>query len=481
MKKSIRKNYLYNLFYQVLAIILPIITTPYVSRVLGAENIGIYGYTLSISAYFILFGSLGMALYGQREIAFVQDNKKEYSKIFFEIFFLRLITMIVSTIIFYFAFIYNNNDYSIYFKVLTLELFANTLDISWFFQGLEEFKITVTRNTIVKLISFALIFLFVKTKNDLFIYFIIYVLSLLLGNISLWFTLPKYIVKVNIKNLNLKKHIKPTLALFIPQIAVQVYTILDRTMIGVIIADKSEVGYYEQAQKIIKLLLTIITSLGIVMLPRVANSFSNGNNEEIKNYMNKSFNMVFLLAFPMIFGIICISNAFVPIFFGPGYEKVSSLMNIISPIILFIGLSNVTGTQFLLPTKRQREYTISVIVGACINFCMNMLLIPKYGAIGASIGTVIAEFTVTSVQAYYVRNDFDFKNILLLSKNYFISGIIMFVTCFIISILPINSILMVLLELVIGIGAYTFMLYILKDNFFMQILDIIKRKLKIVK
>ena len=324
-KKSVAKNYIYNLIYQVLILILPLVTAPYISRVLGAENIGIYSFTLSISAYFILFGSLGIALYGQREIAYNQKNKKKYSVTFWEINLLRAITMFVAIIIFYFIFV-KGNQYQIYYKVLMLEIIGNCIDISWFFQGLEEFKKTVVRNIIVKLISIASIFIFIKTSNDLYRYFLIYVLSIVIGNGSLWLYLPKYLEKVNFNEIHLIKHLKPTINLFVPQIAIQVYTLLDRTMVGAIIPGKDEVGYYDQGQKIIKLLLTIITSLGTVMLPRIANTFVNGKKDKITNYMKKSFNMVFLLAFPMIFGIIAVSKAFVPIFFGPGYDKVVILM-----------------------------------------------------------------------------------------------------------------------------------------------------------
>ena len=170
MKKSITKNYIYNLTYQILVLILPLITTPYISRVLGAENIGIYSYTLSISAYFILFGSLGISLYGQREIAYNQGKKNKCSIIFWEIIILRTITMLISLILYYFIFV-NGQQYQIYYKILTLELIANCLDISWFFQGIEEFKKTVMRNMVVKLISIISIFIFVKKESDLYIYF----------------------------------------------------------------------------------------------------------------------------------------------------------------------------------------------------------------------------------------------------------------------------------------------------------------------
>lgn len=281
MKKSITKNYLYNLAYQILIIFLPLITTPYVSRVLGAENIGIYGYTLSIVTYFVLFGALGISMYAQREIAYVQDNIKERSKIFWEINILRFITMSISIILYYIFFV-NGSRYQFYYFILILELISNCFEISWFFQGLEEFKRIVLRNIIVKLISFACIILFVKTKNDLSIYLFIYVSSNLLGNLSLWLYMPKYLEKVKIKELNIIKHLKPTLWLFIPQIAIQIYTVLDKTMIGNIIENKSEVGYYEQAQKIIKLCLTIVTSLGTVMVPRMANTFAIRRQAKIK-------------------------------------------------------------------------------------------------------------------------------------------------------------------------------------------------------
>lgn len=477
MKKSVTKNYIYNLIYQILVLILPLITTPYISRVLGAENIGIYSFTLSISAYFILFGSLGIALYGQREIAYNQKNKKKYSINFWEILLLRVITMTISLIIYYFIFA-RGTQYQIYYKILILEIIANCIDISWFFQGLEEFKKTVIRNMIVKLISIVCIFVFVKTPDDLHIYFWIYVLSILVGNMSLWLYLPKYLTKTRINELNLFKHLKLTVALFVPQIAIQVYTLLDRTMVGAIIPGKSEVGYYDQGQKIIKILLTVITSLGTVMLPRIANTFANGEKEKITNYMKKSFNMVFILAFPMIFGIIAVSDAFVPIFFGQGYDKVSILMKVISPIILLIGLSNVTGTQYLLPTKRQKEFTTSVVCGAVVNFIMNMCLIWKFGAIGASIGTVIAELTVTLVQMYFVRKNFDFKKIIGLTKNYVISSLLMFIVCLIIGRIINNNLLSVIIQCAVGGLIYGIVLLVLKDNFVYEILNKLMSKIK---
>ena len=478
MKKSVTKNYIYNLAYQILIIILPVITTPYISRVLGVENIGIYSYTLSISAFFILFGSLGVALYGKREIAYMQKDKKSYTIAFWEILILRVITMSVSLLIFGLTFV-RNGEYQNYFKILILEIIANCIDISWFFQGLEEFKKTVIRNMIVKIVSVVCIFVFVKTREDLTKYFIIYVLSMLIGNGSLWLYLPRFLTKIKINELNVKKHFKPTFSLFLPQIATEIYTILDRTMIGLIVNDKSEVGFYDQSQKIIKMLLTVITSLGTVMLPRIANNFANGKKKKIAKYMKKSFNMVFFLSFPMIFGIISVSDIFVPKFFGEGYEKVAILMNVISPIFLFIGLSNVIGTQYLLPTKRQKEYTISVVCGAIVNFIINISLIWNYGAIGASIGTVVAEFSVTAVQVFFVRKDFKALKILNSSRNYLFASLIMFVICLVIRSIVRKPYFSMALQVAIGGIIYLAILIILEDKFVFEIIDRFRKKVKI--
>lgn len=480
MKKSVKKNYIYNLIYQLIIIILPIITTPYLARTLGAESIGIYSYTISITTYFILLGSLGVAMYGQREISYALDDKKARTKVFVEILFFRIITMSISMIVFFFLFV-RSGEYSTYYKILLLELVATCFDISWFFQGMEEFKKTVTRNSFIKIISIICIFTFIKSPSDVNKYLIIYVLSTLIGNLSLWLYLPKYTQKIKIKDLNIVQHIRPTIALFIPQIAVQIYTVLDKTMIGSIISDKSEVGYYEQAQKIIKILLTIITSLGTVMVPRMASIFKQGEKEKLKEYMMKTFNFVWILSIPMIFGIINISKYFVPIFFGKGYDKVSILMNIISPIFLIIGMSTVIGTQYFIPTKRQKEFTISVTIGAIINIVLNSILIKEYASIGASIATVFAEIAVTSIQLFFIRKEIKIFDILKMSRNYILAGIIMFAVNIVLDkflLINLRDIINLIVQLVVGALIYVTVLMLLKDKFLGYIFGQIKGKFK---
>lgn len=375
-----------------------------------------------------------------------------------------MLTMAISITIFGFSF-GCSQDYKIYYRFLVIELISQCIDISWFFQGLEEFKKTIIRNSIVKIIFVACIFIFVKSPADLGKYVFIIASANFLGNLSLWFYIPKYVKKINFKNLNVFKHLKPTLILFIPQIAIQIYTVLDKTMIGKMVEDKSEVGFYEQAQKVVKILLTFVTSLGTVMVPRMANTFAKGDNEQLKKYMYYSFKFVYFLSFPIMVGLVFVSKEFVPIFFGEGYDKVVILISVIVPIVLFIGLSNLIGTQYLLPIKKQKEFTISVIAGACINFILNLLLIREFKSIGASIATVIAEFSVTAIQFYFIRKEIEILKVLKFSIKNIVASILMGVSIYFIGFIPISALYIILLKIIIGFIIYIAVLFLLKDDF----------------
>lgn len=477
MKKSIAKNYIYNLIYQMLLILLPLVTTPYVSRVLGAGSIGIYGYTISIVTYFILFGTLGAAMYGQREIAYIQEDKEKRSKAFWEIIIIRTITLTISIILFYLIY-GRTGEYVLYYRILIIQLLANVFDISWFFQGLEEFDKTVIRNLIVKLLSLVLIFTIVKSPEDLWKYFAIYVGAELLGNTTLWLYLPKYLKKVSIKKLELRKHIKPILSLFIPQIAIQIYTVLDKTMIGNITKDMIEVGYYEQAQKIVKAALTILSALQIVMNSRIANAHANKNEKEIKECLKTSFNFLWFLSIPMMFGMIAVTTKFVPWYYGEGFDGVIPILIATSPILIVIGLSGITGSQYLVQTGKQNVFTKSVAIGACVNVVFNLILIHYFKGNGAAIASVIAELTVLGVQLKYFKEQFTLWEILKLSTKCFISGILMFVIVKIITYYMPVSIINTVIQVVVGAIVYIGMLVILKYQFLYDIFNQVVRGIK---
>ena len=480
MKKSIAKNYIYNLIYQMLTILLPLITTPYLSRVLGAEPIGIYGYTVSIVTYFILFGTLGVSMYGQREIAYLQQDKKARSKTFWEIVIIRTITLSISILLFYLVY-GRTGEYAIYYRILIIQLVANLFDISWFFQGIEEFDKTVVRNLIVKALSLTLIFLIVKQPQDLWKYFALYVGAELIGNLAIWIYIPKYIEKVNVKELELKKHIKPTLSLFIPQIAIQIYTVLDKTMIGVITKNMEEVGFYEQAQKIVKATLTIVSALQLVMNSRIANAYANKDKKEVKESLEKSFNFVWILSIPMMFGLMATAPKFVPWYYGEGFESVTPIIIATSPILIFLGLNGITGIQYLVQIGKQKIFTISVTIGAIVNVILNLTLIPKYNGVGAAIASVTAELVILLIQLKYFKEQFTLIEILKLSFKCFISGLVMFL---IVSLLVKNmqiSIINTLIQVIVGGIIYILMLVILKYKFlrdlYNQVIQGIKNKL----
>ena len=398
------KNFLYNVSYQLLVIVLPLITVPYVSNILGAEGIGDYAFTYANMQYFVIFGMVGITLYGNRQIAYVRESKKKLKEDFYSIYTVQLITTTISFILYLiFVLVFNRGSYKWLYIAQGINILAAMFDISWLFMGLEEFKKTVVRNALVKLASLASIFIFIKSAEDTIIYTIILGLSSLIGNLTFWFYVPKSIGIKNIKIKNLKIHLKASLALFIPQIAIQIYLLLDRTILGVI-TDSIQVGYYDNSQKIVKVVLTIATAIGTVMMPKIANTVSAGDINKVKYYVQNSFFFVSSLSIPLMFGLIGIAKELSPWFYTDKFQGIEILIIISSLIILAISWSNVLGMQLLIPLNRTKEFTISVTSGAIVNFILNLIMIKKFGATGACLSTIIAEFTVTLVQFYFIRD-----------------------------------------------------------------------------
>lgn len=474
MKQSLKKNYIYNLLYQILIMVLPLVTTPYLSRVLGAEKIGVYSFTLSILSYFVLFGCLGINNYGQRAIAAVQDEEKKRSKIFIELFILKFATVCLS-FIFFVIFYFNDDVYGIYYKILTIELFSNAFDITWFYQGLEDFKKITIRNTIVKFIFTILIFLLVNDSNDLIIYFLIYTMSNFFGFLILWLNIKKWVCKIELKKLNIISHLKPALSFFIPQIAIQIYTVLDKTMLGLILNDMAEVGYYEQSQKIVRILLMITTAAGTVMIPRIANLHAKKKNKELNEKMFKSFSLTAFIGFPMCFGLIGIAENFVPWFFGNEFFPVISLLSIFSLLIIAIGFNTITGPQYLISVGRQKEFTISVVCGAIINFVLNFIFIPIFKSNGAAIASVIAEFSIFFIHVLYLKKTFNFKKIFLSNIKYLIFSLAMFVIIYILG-KPLNpTIISTIIQVGVGGIIYFILLLLTKDGILNETFEFIKK------
>lgn len=461
------RNYIYNTLYQILLLIAPLITTPYVSRVLGVTNIGIYQYVQSIASYFVLIGAVGTTLYGQREIAYLQDDPISRSKAFWEIELFRIAVTVLCTLVYVVVFCSIGQYPSIYL-ILSLEVLATAFDISWLYMGMEDFRRTVVRNTVIKITGIVLVFLFVKSKNDLGIYAACLTAPIIIGNLSLWLSINKYLVDIRLSlreiATGIGNRIRPIITLFLPQVAMDVYLLLDKTMLGMFASSIDEVGYYSQAQKIVKLTLTIVTSLGTVMLPTMSSAFARGDTKGIVKSIKTAFSFIYMLSFALLFGLCAIASEFVPVFFGDGYEPVSRLIVVISPILVIIATSNVIGKQYLLPTNHQTAFTISVTAGALANFILNLILIRFLNAMGASIATVLAELSVTIVQCLYVRDQLPLKECIKPAAKYCLFGGIMF--CFVklsAIVLNGNGLMTIFIMVLIGMVVYVAELFLTKD------------------
>lgn len=472
-------NYLFNSFYQVLILVLPIITMPYVARVLNPEGIGINAYSFSVAQIFVLFAVLGIPLYGNRQIAIAKINGRDkISSEFWSIYTVQLIASLICSLFFFLIvfFVIKENEMIYFFQWFNIA--AAMLDISWLYIGLEELKKTVIRNTLIKLFGVAFIFIFVKDQDDLILYIAINSISNLIGQFILWVQSREYINLPKLRELNLYHHLKPIFIIFLPQIIIQLYVVIDKIILG-IFANDNEVAMYDQGLKIVKMSLTVVTSIVTVMLPRISSEYAQGNISKLKYYVDYVLKFVLFMTIPMCIALACIANNFVTWFFGPGYEKIGMIIILLSPITIILGLSSVFGMQILLPTQQQNKLTISVTLGAISSVLFNVLLIPFYESVGTAIATVIAELAVTVVQLIYVKEYINIKKIIKNNLSYLFASIVMGGVILLIGMYSgLAPVIITFLQIVIGIIIYVLFLFGIRDKFILEIKNkiLIKRK-----
>lgn len=480
-KESVKKNFIYNLVFQVLIYLVPLVTTPYVSRVLGADNIGRYSYAMSIVTYFTMIAVLGTATYGGRAIAYNRSDPEKLSESFWNIFSFRLITTIISIALYFIYLMIFDYPIDTLEVIVVLNIINVAIDINWLFTGLEKFKQTVLRGLAVKLGGLVGIFIFVRSVDDTWKYGVILLGATILGNFSLWRYLPKLVKKPT--KIRPFTEIKDIILVFLPTIATQIYMVLDKSMIGWIAKSNYENGCYEQSEKIVRVILIIITSAATVILPRVASLYSEKKIEEAKEYIYKGYRLVLFFAIPLTFGLIVTSSLFMPIYLGPGYQMANELLVIFSGILIPVGLASITGLAYLVPTKQQNVYTLSVTVAAVANFGLNMCLIRNIGAYGAALASVAAETIGTVIQIWYcvAKKQLSLKRIFLPSYKYFVSGLLMFAATLVIK-KTVSPSFWGLMEIVIAGGfIYFILLLLLKDDLLLSIIKKITCKLPIAK
>lgn len=418
---SVKNNFIYNVVYQLLLILLPLIVTPYISRVLGSEGIGTYAYTYTIANYFMLAAMLGVKNYGNRSIAAVREDDGLLSAAFWEIYGLQFWCSLAALAAYFGYVAVFEKNYQNVALIQGIYVFSCMLDISWFFFGMEKFRITVLRNIAVKLVSLACVFIFVKSKTDIWKYTLIMSCSALCSQGYLWFYIKRWVAWRRPRASGMRKHLKAELILFVPIIAVSLYKMMDKIMLEKM-STISQVGYYESAEKILNIPLGVITALGTVMLPRMSNMAAKGQTGESREYIYKSMLFAMFLSSGMMFGIAGISEELVLVFLGKEYASCVLLLRIMAPTVPFIAWANVIRTQYLIPNHEDRSYMISVILGAVVNLIMNIMLIPHLEAAGAAIGTVCAEISVCLCQTVMTRKKLEFLRYFKAAALYFVFG-----------------------------------------------------------
>ena len=341
-------------------------------------------------------------------------------------------------------------------------------DISWYYQGIEEFSYTVLASFFIRLMNVLLLFLLVKSPNDVWIYASLTVFGNAATGAILWICLKgKAARRTEIQPF---RHMKSIIALFIPTIAINIYTVLDKSMIGWFSSGSAENGYYEEAEKIVRIALTVVTAMGTVIIPRISLLFQENDKKNMDYYLGKSFRFIWCLGLPMIAGIFCVSDIFVPVFFGPGYEKVETVMPLLSFIIVLIGLSSVIGMQYLVPTRQQKPYTFSVTMGATVNLAVNLLLIPRLFSIGAALGTIAAETAVTAYQIGFVRKTDQMQTGLIFNgaPRYLLASLIMSAVLLFVKQFAEPDLLWLLIAVFTGMGVYLIYLLVIRDEFLIE-------------
>lgn len=455
------KNYLYNVGYQLLSMMVPIITVPYISRTLGPYCSGINSYTNSWVTFFYLFGQMGITLYGNRQIAYFYGDLKKRSKSFWEIEALQIFTSSFALVAYLITILFFIKKYQLFFLLQALWIVATGLDISWYFMGLEDFKKTVTRNVLVKIVTLILIFTVVHTSKDLWKYILLLGIAQLGGALSLWPYLKRSVVWVKFKYWRPFKHFYPALLLFIPTITTQVYLVVNRIMLGAM-ESQAAVGEFDYADKLIKMVLAVVTSLGTVMLPHVASQFAKGDMDSVNKSLYSSFSFINFLTIPLMFGVMAISNKFAPWFLGNQYSTTGIIMFVEAPAILFIAWSSTTGNQYLMPINKIQAFTLSVTVGAITNILANLILIKFAGGVGAALATVFSEITTATIQLVYIKNQIHLLKLFTGMWKYVVSSLIMFfIVHYMTDVLKMTA-LTLIIEVVIAILLYLGLLILLR-------------------
>lgn len=464
---STKKNFIYNLILGGTNILVPVVTFPYASRVLGPEGIGITSFALSLSVTFIVLGSLGIPIYGIREIAKSRKSQHELSKTFSELIIIHLFWIIL-VLVFYAAWIFLSGTYQneIQLKYFSFaHIICSVGLINWFYQGIERYKWISIINAISKALIIILLFILVNSPNDYWIYYSIIVFSNILTAVVNVFYSLNY-VRFTPYGLNYKRHLKPIIVLFSTQLAISIYVNLDVIMLNYL-SNIQQVGYYSTALRIVKILLVVVTSLGVVLIPKISLLVKEKNKREVGVLIEKSINFILIISIPLMIGLTLVSNEIILLFAGEQFISATSLLHWLIPLIFLIGMNNIFGLQVLVPFNCEKKLMNIVIFGASLNFILNFFLIPIYQGQGAVFSTLITESVITLFTFLVSRKELAFK-ISLKKTLLYLSISLLFVPLSIIISIRFDGVPYIFILTAICGFLYFIILMILKERFFLE-------------
>ena len=483
-QKKLLNNVAYNVVYRVLILIVPFITAPYISRILRPEGLGLYSVTTAIAKYFWMFGLLGMANYGNRQIAAVRDDQAELSRTFSNLFYFQLIVSSIMTLLFIaYVFLIGYSHYGIAIICQIPYLFSAMFEISWYFSGTEQFRSMVIKNSIIKISTLVAVFILVKKEEDVWIYVLINTLSLVAGQIALWPLMLRQVKFTKPEFKQITKHLRPNLILMISVVAVSIYVLMDKIMIEWL-SGKAHVGYYENTEKILNMTTSIVGAIGMVMLPRMTYMISNNEKDKAQTFLTKSMRYVMTFAIAITFGIAGIAKEFSVIYFGDKFAICGTTIMIVSAAIALYSWENTLKTQYLLPKKKDKVFVKGTVSAAICNLCLNLILIPKLGVIGAVIGTVGAQAAAAGYESFSVRKEIPIKKYFMDLVPEICFGAIMFIICRGIGILLGTKWHVLFIQIVVGSLVFMALTYVyysrLNDELLLKFKNkLVRRKEKI--
>lgn len=455
---------------------IPLILSPFLVRTLGAEQLGVYSFVTSTANVVVTIGLLGTYNYGCRQIAYWRDDEEHIKSIYAEITTLRAILGLAITVV-YAILILIEQRYRLFFLGYYTWVLSMIIDQSWLFVGMEDMKPTVVKNALIKIFTLVLIFMFVRGTDDLILYVLFMGGCALLANIVLLIQTKRFGVKIFFRANDIKNHLKSSLAFFWPQVASLLYLQVDKVMIRYLAPTIKEVSYYDYGEKIVTIPLTFITVLSTVMMPRIANEVAKKNDSAVKSLLNNAASFSLMMAIPMMFGLAICASDLIPWYLGDDYSLSIHVIVAVSPIVVMNSLAGISGNQYFVATNQMEIVLKAYISAAIANICINAILIPHMGCVGAGVATTIAATCSVVVQYYYMNKQIGIMVFLKNAILYFIKSIPMTIAVFCtVKTLP-ATYLSSIIEVIVGVSVYGATLVLTKDSNIQVVITKIKKKL----